>query len=38
MKSAINTLINVEKGQKQRYRESLDNVAHTLKTPLADVL
>ena len=38
VKSAINTLINVEKGQKQRYRESLDNLAHSLKTPLAAVL
>lgn len=38
VKSAINTLINVEKGQKQRYRESLDNLAHSLKTPLAEVL
>ena len=38
VKSAINTLINVEKGQKRRYRESLDNLAHSLKTPLAGVL
>ena len=38
VKSAINTLINVEKGQKKRYRESLDNLAHSLKTPLAGVL
>lgn len=38
VKSAINTLINVEKGQKKRYRESLDNLAHSLKTPLAEVL
>lgn len=38
VKSAINTLINVEKGQKRRYRESLDNLAHSLKTPLAEVL
>jgi len=38
VKGAINTLINVEKGQKRRYRESLDNLAHSLKTPLAEVL
>ncbi|PWQ94658.1 ATP-binding protein [Leucothrix arctica] len=38
VKSAINTLINVEKGQKKRYRESLDNLAHSLKTPLAGLL
>ena len=38
VKSAINTLINVEKGQKTRYRESLDNLAHSLKTPLAGLL
>ena len=38
VKSAINTLINVEKGQKRRYRDSLDNLAHSLKTPLAEVL
>ena len=38
VKGAINTLINVEKGQKKRYRESLDNLAHSLKTPLAEVL
>ena len=35
VKSAINTLINAEKGQKRRYREALDNLAHALKTPLA---
>jgi len=38
VKSAINTLINVEKGQKKRYRESLENLAHSLKTPLAGLL
>jgi len=38
VKSAINTLINVEKGQKQRYRESLENLAHSLKTPLSALL
>ena len=35
VKSAINTLINAEKGQKRRYRDALDNLAHALKTPLA---
>lgn len=35
VKSAINTLINAEKGQKKRYRDALDNLAHALKTPLA---
>ena len=38
VKSAINTLINVEKGQKQRYRESLEDLAHSLKTPLSALL
>lgn len=38
VKSAINTLINVEKGQKRRYRESMDNLAHSLKTPLSALL
>ncbi|RVU83914.1 GHKL domain-containing protein [Leucothrix sargassi] len=37
IKSAVNTLINAEKGQKQRYREALDNLAHALKTPLASL-
>ncbi|HFC92405.1 MAG TPA: hypothetical protein ENJ51_06295 [Leucothrix mucor] len=35
VKHAINALVRVEKGQKKRYRESLDNLAHSLKTPLA---
>ncbi len=35
VKGAINALVRVEKGQKKRYRESLDNLAHSLKTPLA---
>ena len=35
IKSAVNTLINSEKGQKKRYRDALDNLAHALKTPLA---
>ena len=35
VKGAINALVRVEKGQKKRYRDSLDNLAHSLKTPLA---
>ncbi len=35
VKGAINALVQVEKGQKKRYREALDNLAHSLKTPLA---
>lgn len=35
MKSAVNGLINAEKGQKQRYRDALDDLAHSLKTPLS---
>lgn len=35
VKGAINALVHVEKGQKKRYREALDNLAHSLKTPLA---
>ncbi len=35
VKSAINALINGEKGQKQRYRDALDDLAHSLKTPLS---
>ena len=35
MKGAINALINGEKGQKQRYRDALDDLAHSLKTPLS---
>ena len=38
VKSAINTLIHVEKGQKQRYREALEDLAHSLKTPLSGLL
>lgn len=38
VKSAINILINAEKGQKRRYRESLDNLAHSLKAPLSEAL
>jgi len=35
VKHAVNALVHAEKGQKKRYRESLDNLAHSLKTPLA---
>jgi len=35
VKSAVNALINGEKGQKQRYRDALDDLAHSLKTPLS---
>ncbi len=35
VKGAINALINGEKGQKQRYRDALDDLAHSLKTPLS---
>ncbi len=38
VKRAINTLIHVEKGQKKRYRESMENLAHSLKTPLNGLL
>ena len=35
VKNAINALLHYEKGQKQRYRDALDDLAHSLKTPLA---
>lgn len=35
VKNAINALLSYEKGQKQRYKDSLDDLAHSLKTPLA---
>ncbi|MBJ6609173.1 MAG: GHKL domain-containing protein [Candidatus Thiothrix moscowensis] len=35
VKNALNGLISHEKGQKQRYKDSLDDLAHSLKTPLA---
>jgi two-component system sensor histidine kinase PhoQ len=31
----LNTLIHAERDRSRRYRESLDNLAHSLKTPLA---
>lgn len=35
VKNALNALLSYEKGQKQRYKDSLDDLAHSLKTPLA---
>ncbi len=35
VQNALNALISYEKGQKQRYKDSLDDLAHSLKTPLA---
>ncbi|HHC73830.1 MAG TPA: two-component sensor histidine kinase [Thiothrix sp.] len=35
IKNAINALLYQEKGQKQRYQDALDDLAHSLKTPLA---
>lgn len=35
VKNALNGLLGYEKGQKQRYKDSLDDLAHSLKTPLA---
>jgi signal transduction histidine kinase len=35
IKNAINALLHQEKGQKQRYQDALDDLAHSLKTPLA---
>jgi signal transduction histidine kinase len=35
IKNALNALLGYEKGQKQRYKDSLDDLAHSLKTPLA---
>jgi signal transduction histidine kinase len=35
IKNALNGLLGYEKGQKQRYKDSLDDLAHSLKTPLA---
>lgn len=34
---SVNTLIEGERARSQRFRESLDNLAHSLKTPLAVV-
>lgn len=35
VKNALNSLLGYEKGQKQKYKDSLDDLAHSLKTPLA---
>lgn len=35
LSSSINRLIDSERSRTRRYRESLDNLAHSLKTPLA---
>lgn len=35
IQNALNGLLMYEKGQKQRYKDSLDDLAHSLKTPLA---
>ncbi len=35
VQNALNGLLSYEKGQKQRYKDSLDDLAHSLKTPLA---
>ena len=35
VQNALNGLLRYEKGQKQRYKDSLDDLAHSLKTPLA---
>ncbi|MEN9435112.1 MAG: hypothetical protein RLZZ422_2701, partial [Pseudomonadota bacterium] len=37
IKNTINALISHESGQKQRYKDSLDDLAHSLKTPLAAI-
>lgn len=34
VKHAVNALLSYEKGQKQRYKDTLDDLAHSLKTPL----
>lgn len=35
VQNTLNALLSYEKGQKQRYKDSLDDLAHSLKTPLA---
>ena len=34
VQNALNGLLRYEKGQKQRYKDTLDDLAHSLKTPL----
>jgi two-component system sensor histidine kinase PhoQ len=35
LRSALNTLLGQERSRQQRYRQALDDLAHSLKTPLA---
>jgi len=35
IQNALNGLLMYEKGQKQRYKDTLDDLAHSLKTPLS---
>jgi len=35
LSNSVNVLIDSERARSERYRESLDNLAHSLKTPLA---
>ncbi len=37
VKNAINGLLSYEKGQKQRYKDTLDDLAHSMKTPLTAI-
>ena len=37
IKTTINALIGHERGQRQRFKDSLDDLAHSLKTPLAAI-
>jgi two-component system sensor histidine kinase PhoQ len=37
LSGSVNTLIESERARSKRYRESLDNLAHSLKTPIAVV-
>ena len=35
LQRALNTLLRQERGRRERYRQALDDLAHSLKTPLA---
>jgi len=35
LQGALNTLLRQERGRRERYRQALDDLAHSLKTPLA---
>ena len=35
LQGALNTLLHQERGRRERYRQSLEDLAHSLKTPLA---